>query len=728
MGNTSEHGARTLTIATAPKRNSRHWKNGTVQWRTLLGWADKPKNAKECGNYLLGRLSQTTVTHTGEGTPCTEVHRRKENIVSRSAVALDADSPGPDFLADVAALGCEALVHTTFSSRPDAPRYRVIVLTDRDMSPDEYRRTATWLVREMGEQHFDASTTQPERYMFKPAAERRDWYTQCHCPGQLVDVDHALSQVPDDDPAVAAPDHHDVDVSAPPTDRELDLATTLLTVYAQRVSTAPKGDRNTALIRWLPTAYRFVLGDCLDEEAVDDAMRDAAAAAGIEDEFDHVRGNAWRLALQDGADRPRDDDPASVFGVVPVHERRPGFPAPSGEAPDAALRRCHQTFRKWLGRSYDTDALDVVLAAAAVERLDGDPLWLMLISGPGNAKTETVQALAGVGALVESTIASEGAFLSATSKREKTKGATGGLLRRIGPDGVLVIKDVTSILSMARETRATVLGALREIYDGRWSRNVGTDGGQTLLWAGRIAVIGAVTSKWDAHHEVIAAMGDRFVLLRTDSGNADGRLASGRQALANIGSEVDMRTELAGAVRGVVAAMHHDPGSLSRTEVDRLLAAADLVTRARSAVERDYRGEPLSAHDPETPTRLAKQLGQVVRGALAIGVDRDDALRLAVRAARDSMPPVRLKIIDDLAAWATSDSGSIGEASPVSDIRRRVDLPRTTVDRELQAMHLLGLVRVHELEYGVDKVRWCYRLADGIDPNAIYDDTLESLL
>jgi len=40
-----------------------------------------------------------------------------------------------------------------------------------------------------------------------------------------------------------------------------------------------------------------------------------------------------------------------------------------------------------------------------------------------------------------------------------------------------------------------MLAALREVYDGRWERNVGTDGGQTLTWTGRIAVVGAVTTR-----------------------------------------------------------------------------------------------------------------------------------------------------------------------------------------------------------------------------------------
>jgi hypothetical protein len=59
--------------------------------------------------------------------------------------------------------------------------------------------------------------------------------------------------------------------------------------------------------------------------------------------------------------------------------------------PECSLADVHRVFRKWLGDEYDLDAIDAVTAAAAAERLDGDPLWLLIISGPGAAKTETVQ-------------------------------------------------------------------------------------------------------------------------------------------------------------------------------------------------------------------------------------------------------------------------------------------------------------------------------------------------
>lgn len=357
-------------------------------------------------------------------------------------------------------------------------------------------------------------------------------------------------------------------------------------------------------------------------------------------------------------------------------------PIDMGAAPPVTIDECHAVFRRWLGAEYDLDTVNAVLAAAACERLDGDPLWLLVISGPGNAKTETVQTLRGAGAYVTSTIASEAALLSGTPKHERSTNATGGLLRKIGPRGILVIKDVTSIISSNRDARATTLAALREVYDGYWTREVGSEGGLTLTWTGRLVVVGAVTTAWDQAHSVIAAMGDRFVLIRADS--SKGRMAAGRQALANTGNETAMRAELAEVVGGLVASI--DPSAqidLSGDESERILLAADAVTLARTGVEYDYQGNVIDAHAPESPTRFAKQLQQLVRGAVACGLDRAEAMELAIRCARDSMNPLRMAIMLDL----TEHPGAT-----TADVRRRLGKPPMTVRRQLDALQMLGVL------------------------------------
>ena len=189
-------------------------------------------------------------------------------------------------------------------------------------------------------------------------------------------------------------------------------------------------------------------------------------------------------------------------------------PAPLSSPLGTPLADAHAVFKKWLGATYDLAIFDATASAGAAEKLGGDPLWLIVISGSGNAKTETVQSLSGAGAHVTSTITSEGALLSATTR---SRGATGGLLHKIGPRGLLVIKDLTSILAMDSNVRGSVLAAFREIHDGRWERNVGFAGGRTLTWAGRIVVVAACTTAWDEARKVIESMGDRFCLVRSSS-------------------------------------------------------------------------------------------------------------------------------------------------------------------------------------------------------------------
>src|SRR5690606_15082286 len=106
------------------------------------------------------------------------------------------------------------------------------------------------------------------------------------------------------------------------------------------------------------------------------------------------------------------------------------------------------------------------------------------------------------------------ALLSGTPNKEKAADSRGGLLRQVGDFGILVCKDFGSVLSMRPDSRAEVLAALREIYDGSWTRHVGTDGGKILTWAGKLGLVFGVTPALDSHHAVIGAMGERFVLCR----------------------------------------------------------------------------------------------------------------------------------------------------------------------------------------------------------------------
>src|SRR4051794_26029646 len=139
-----------------------------------------------------------------------------------------------------------------------------------------------------------------------------------------------------------------------------------------------------------------------------------------------------------------------------------------------SLADLETVFEKWIRDKDHLPTRAVLAAYIANTKLDGDPVWLMMVGGSGVGKTERLMPLAVMPDVVlESSITGPAALLSATAKKERAKNASGGVLRKL-PDGngLLLLKDFTSIIDMHRDQRAEVLAALREIYDGRWDRSV----------------------------------------------------------------------------------------------------------------------------------------------------------------------------------------------------------------------------------------------------------------
>ena len=110
--------------------------------------------------------------------------------------------------------------------------------------------------------------------------------------------------------------------------------------------------------------------------------------AGLDGELERAARRALARAAQ------RDPAPGRQCRAA-RGQGRSGRRAASSSLPRQSLAEVHAVFKKWFGTEYDLDAATAAIAAAASERLPGDPLWLLIVAGPGGAKTETVQALAG---------------------------------------------------------------------------------------------------------------------------------------------------------------------------------------------------------------------------------------------------------------------------------------------------------------------------------------------
>ena len=189
-----------FTIAIAQSKLAKTWKDTEATWedfcqrlrepvRTAETVAEYRKfskarrdSAKDVGGYVFGYLK--------------DGRRKKDSVVYRQAVTLDADSPSDTFLDDVKKiLGAYAYAwYTTHSSRKEAPRYRLVVPLSQRVEPEAYEAMARRIAKDIGMDNFDPTTFEPSRLMYWPSCPRDGEYAMDARQGAFLNPDEVLAR------------------------------------------------------------------------------------------------------------------------------------------------------------------------------------------------------------------------------------------------------------------------------------------------------------------------------------------------------------------------------------------------------------------------------------------------------------------------------------------------------------------------------------------------------
>ena len=258
---------------------------------------------------------------------------------------------------------------------------------------------------------------------------------------------------------------------------------------------------------------------------------------------------------------------------------------------------------------------------------------------------------------------------------------------------------------MGGEIRGPLLAALREIHDGHWTRNVGVDGGRTLDWRGKCALIGGCTPAIDQHHALMAIMGERFLLFRMPPMDQE---QQADRAMQHVSHERRMRQDLRAAVADLFSSVNLEARDFDQSARKRMAALATFVAHARSAVERDrYHREIELIPSSEMPGRLARTLRCLFQGLQTIGATTEECWRLTSQVALDCIPDVRRKVLTCLAQQSVPvETSAIGEAIhyPTNTARRvsgDFDWPCAgAAPRLCQPGHPLTQRQIHQLAPG----------------------------
>ena len=189
---------RQLTISVAPNRFSKDWAPRSVGWDDItrqLGNCERTKESvqeyramskedkarvKDVGGFVGGYVKGA---------------RKAESVTSRSLVTLDIDFARKDTLQTIRELldGNAWCLYSTHSHTPEAPRYRLVIPLDRDVTPEEYLPIARRIAASIGIDTFDDSTYEPHRLMYWPSCPKDAEYVFEEGEGEPTKADALLA-------------------------------------------------------------------------------------------------------------------------------------------------------------------------------------------------------------------------------------------------------------------------------------------------------------------------------------------------------------------------------------------------------------------------------------------------------------------------------------------------------------------------------------------------------
>lgn len=370
--------------------------------------------------------------------------------------------------------------------------------------------------------------------------------------------------------------------------------------------------------------------------------------------------------------------------------------------PNSPIYSLAQGFQEYI-HIPDTMALYAAMGAMAGNMLTGTPVWMMIAGDSGGGKTMILKSFLKLPKVRSvSSIKGEAALLSGVSEKDKAKDATGGLLRELGDNGCMAFMDFTSVLSKGKDAVSELLGVLRELFDGTWSRDIGGEGGRSLSHTGRVCLIAGVTHAIDRHADVNGEMGQRCLYFRLPK-------TSGYQESISAVNNIEP-TGTTEALQDIVVSMFSACGlsfdkptqrrRLDMRESDRVVSMAQLGVKLRNSVPRDWKTrEVIDIPSSEVATRMSQQLAQLYLGMEVIGVDEEERWEVLEKTTLDSMPLIRRMSLQCVIDGVVNGGLKVSSAS----VARSIRVSDTAAGRTLQDLELLGIVQKNKRHVADEK-------------------------
>jgi len=404
--------------------------------------------------------------------------------------------------------------------------------------------------------------------------------------------------------------------------------------------------------------------------------------------------NTRTLDPLDRAKREWDNRPAPAS---PPPSRASGEPKSNWTTTVPTIADVNTVFKKWLYLD-STVPIEVMLATIVSQNITGPPIWMFLVSPPGGAKTETLNALSLYPEVYMTSTLTPPSLISGANIKD---GVDPSLIPKLN-GRIMVIKDFTSILSMRDADKDEIFGILRDAYDGKCGKVFGN--GVVRSYTSRFSILAAVTPRIYDLAGQHAQLGERFMkLMMGDNLNHHSEEAIIARAIKNINKETAMQHELQDVVRAFLSdrVAHRHLPTLPEPLTRRIVQLGMFGARMRGTVSRDtYHNDIITSRpSAEIGSRLGIQLAKlgqslaIVYGHPKVG---EPEYTLLKKVMLDTVP----QRTEDIIRYMIRQHPSMTAPISTVDLAAISRYPQATVSRILQDLNVLDIVQRHGADGG----------------------------
>lgn len=196
---------RKIVISVGASRKSINWQRQEINFSDFVEKLRKPiRSTETLEAYLkMTKTKQDELKDVGGfvGGALKGVRRKSDAVDFRDLITLDFDNINsdqtPEVIKRVMTLGCSYVIYSTRKHASYKPRLRIILPTDRSVSPDEYEPIARFMAKLIGIEMADPTTFEASRLMYWPSCSHDSEYVFKYEDKPLLSADGILNKYSD---------------------------------------------------------------------------------------------------------------------------------------------------------------------------------------------------------------------------------------------------------------------------------------------------------------------------------------------------------------------------------------------------------------------------------------------------------------------------------------------------------------------------------------------------